>query len=58
MDKIKLKNCPFCGGEANFRYWTINKGVKICVECPNCGIATELYYNAKKAAGIWNRRVN
>lgn len=35
MSKIKLKLCPFCGGEA-----VIHVGDGVCVICKECGCRT------------------
>lgn len=69
MDEIKLKPCPFCGGEAAaFEY-----GGSCWVRCRNCRVMTEVFYNVftdnltnttvqqdgkLKALKAWNRRVN
>lgn len=68
--KIKLKPCPFCGGEAEF-YRTpikINGGYcdSVVVRCKDCEARTaRILYNARKhqndseydeAAAAWNTR--
>ena len=59
MSEIKLKNCPFCGGEA---YFSTNDaddaddGIKFRVMCHECGITTKLYDSAKCAIRVWNKR--
>ena len=57
MDDLKLKPCPFCGGEAilvkdfsAFKDWTY-------VRCQGCGAATSVSGNAFKAIDSWNKRV-
>ncbi len=61
MNGIKLKKCPFCGGEG--RIFIGNGGVS--VYCTNCGITTPTYvdsatttssYALGNAVGIWNNR--
>lgn len=58
----ELKHCPFCGGEARFR-WSVLFTHEAYVECVNCGSRTMaisangLDYAKKNAAFIWNRRV-
>ena len=59
MANIKLKPCPFCGGEAimenlnvpTYRFRVICNNVK-CDVHPN----TWLRRSAKEAAEVWNRR--
>ena len=56
MSEIKLKPCPFCGGEAELGTFSTNSDDKFLVECSNCGVATLLYYDTEKATEAWNRR--
>ena len=59
MNEIKLKHCPFCGGEASLShlprwgYW---------VECENmeCYLmpTTVSFPTAEEAVDAWNRRSN
>ena len=68
MADVKLKSCPFCGGEAYYRTPTHLKGTAfdvMMVECKQCGAspyAVEVYeYNTeenkrKAIAEVWNRR--
>lgn len=62
MDEIKLKLCPFCGGEAKIK---INAGhgyEQAYVECTNCAVRTKMidqslkYCANDKAAELWNKR--
>lgn len=61
--KLKLKPCPFCGGEAVLKI----KGFDIFnnaafVTCLSCGVSTRLipqsseYVASQEAAAMWNRR--
>ena len=68
MSEIKLKPCPFCGGEAYFRKPQKEKGgafVSVGVECKKCGAYpySTLCYEflseselQEAAAKSWNRR--
>lgn len=58
MSEIKLKSCPFCGGEARVmppkgfvsyvaHYW---------VSCKNCHVQTDFVTSRKEAMEAWNRR--
>ena len=62
MNEIKLKPCPFCGGEA-----VIHVGGGVCVICKECGCSTTSLvdgnYQGKPHGGAiyrvvkkWNRR--
>ena len=64
MDKIKLKPCPFCGGEAEInidreavedtekRHWAYT------VVCKRCCATSGLTYLPEKACEAWNRRAD
>lgn len=54
MDKIELKPCPFCGGEAIFRFIsTYSSGGDRCIGydfkivCSNCGITLPSRYEIR-----------
>ena len=59
---IKLKPCPFCGGEAKFEEVTIefNSGFwdygGIVIKCSKCGVQTNAYSQTGMAARAWNTR--
>ena len=63
MSKIKLKPCPFCGGEAVLKRDRIGL---YCAQCPDCGCMTTFQFDLgegeevskRKAADIWNRRAD
>ena len=67
-----IKNCPFCGGEAKFRYCTpdgrystdeLNQKVygvvasHYIIQCTKCGVRTKVYGTSKGAFNCWNRRI-
>lgn len=64
MKEIKLKECPCCGGESNFRSIEGASGrpVSVCVCCTKCGLETKYFkasadYCAKEeVAKAWNER--
>ena len=63
MSEIKLKPCPFCGGEAILKRDRIGL---YCVKCTNCGCMTTFQFDfgegeevsGRKAADVWNRRID
>lgn len=59
MSEIKLKPCPFCGGEA-FCYVSgrIEPGTPdmFWVRCKKCDVVTKSYTTREKAIKKWNRR--
>ena len=69
LEEIKLKPCPFCGGEAKMKHGfpgQQKKGVRqAVVQCKSCGCRTVTYrqlpYQSytevdEQAANTWNRR--
>lgn len=64
MEEIKLKECPCCGGETNFRHidGVSGRPISVCAHCTKCGLETKAFkvsvdYCAKEeAAKVWNRR--
>lgn len=60
-DKIKLKPCPFCGGNAEFAhggYWGSELFKVVCGNKDKCVILPETgaYFIKEQAATAWNRR--
>ena len=61
MTEIKLKPCPFCGGEADFGTNPVGYRT-IWVRCKKCKISTASFESnlyscaAEKAAEVWNNR--
>lgn len=56
-DEYKLNPCPFCGGEATLGAVCPDIYARFYIFCKNCLVATDLYFDAKKAREHWNRRV-
>lgn len=58
MDEVKLKPCPFCGGEADCNNDGFMQGgnKKWAVECINCGVVSSFFDSRYDAAEAWNRR--
>lgn len=62
MDELKLRNCPFCGGNAKMRIEAAFGRRSATVECENCGarcgyVEESINYCAtEKVAENWNRR--
>lgn len=55
MTEIKLKRCPFCGGEASLSDEP-DKYYKYTVYCTKCGIRTLSEHIESIAIHAWNRR--
>lgn len=60
-DKIKLKPCPFCGGDAEFAhggYWGSELFKVVCGNKDKSVILPETgaYFIKEQAAAAWNRR--
>lgn len=55
MSEIKLKPCPFCGGEAelfrDYMGWYV-------IECTACGNGTLHFAKSDGAVNAWNRRAD
>lgn len=54
MSDVKLKPCPFCGGEAS-----INRPsgrMLFCVVCDDCDANGGYYFTEEDAARAWNDR--
>lgn len=51
--EIKLKPCPFCGGEAKI----IKGALRVWIHCFGCGIELAAHYLTEEdAAYDWNKR--
>ena len=56
-DYLKLRNCPFCGGDAEIVKEDQFGRLRFFVTCLGCGIETPRTAMTKeKAAEAWNRR--
>jgi len=60
-DEVKLKPCPFCGGEAEIDDKIYSFGpVEVVVQCSNnnCGVVptTNYYYDKARSIKEWNKR--
>lgn len=56
-DKIELKTCPFCGGEARMEHFSEYDDEGYAVRCSECGIESpNCCSNEHEAAQWWNRR--
>lgn len=57
---IKLKPCPFCGGDAEIA--SVKSGIfrhaYYYVRCTMCGATSRVQETARKAERSWNRRAN
>lgn len=56
MSHIKLKTCPFCGGEELGVREVWKRGSMFWVVCGSCGASSDLLESEEKAAEAWNRR--
>lgn len=55
----ELKPCPFCGGKADIRDFTIiDSDPEIDIFCTNCGGQTFVYKTKAEAIEAWNRRAD
>ena len=64
----ELKNCPFCGGDAEKRYLKRKKLFAsmrfpynthyVYVRCKVCGVTSSVYVTIENAIEAWNRRVS
>ena len=54
MSVIKIKLCPFCGGEPHI----LSNDKTSCVRmwCFNCGVSTGWFLDKKSLLKVWNRR--
>ena len=60
MPEIKLKPCPFCGGEAEMFSWQahINDEYHLNLVCTTCGAGFQDVSSKEDALKAWNRRAD
>lgn len=58
MADVKLKPCPFCGGEAIHRYGSNIAKYYVCCENPKCRVQpiTDAHQSKAVVTREWNRR--
>ena len=56
MDEIKLKPCPFCGGEAEIFVSDVTD--RAVVYCKGCDAQIQIKPNEEEAIEAWNERVS
>lgn len=55
MAEIKLRKCPFCGGEAQM--WESDITGRALIYCSCCDAGISLKKNIAEAIEAWNKRV-
>lgn len=56
MKNKELRECPFCGGEAELLDYPEVEAY--CVACLECGVETLFYSSKEKVIKDWNTRTN
>lgn len=56
MGGVKLKPCPFCGGEAKITQACVMQPL-FCVHCVDCDTSGGHYFTEEDAIEAWNTRV-
>lgn len=57
MNEVKLKRCPFCGGEAEIIEAEGNEPETICIQCSSCGVSVHhKWLEPEVLIDYWNRR--
>lgn len=62
MGEIKLKPCPFCGGQAKIKRYVNGCNEWSEIRCSKCGVRQDSimngYYKDDEATEAWNRRAD
>lgn len=53
---MKLKPCPFCGGEADLYFLSYDR--RYFVICEKCDFKTAEFWTEKEAVDAWNKRAD
>ena len=58
MTQIELKQCPFCGSNAELNESYVGNSVRYYVGCASkrCYVATSCRRTIKSVVNVWNRR--
>ena len=56
-DYPKLRECPFCGGEARVVETDVHTFKAVCTKCP-CSVGRHCYSVKEEAVIAWNRRAD
>ena len=56
-DYQKLRECPFCGGEAVLTQGTFNNKISKVI-CKHCLASTKIFHTPYGAIAAWNTRTN
>ena len=57
QEKLKIKRCPCCGGDALLTVLANSNGrITAWVRCEDCGLSSEMYEDADDALAAWNKR--
>ena len=54
MSDVKLKPCPFCGGEAKLHHNSLTDKFKVW--CSECDCRTDVYSDKEEVVKCWNTR--
>ena len=55
---MKLKTCPFCGGEGACNKDSDRKGFQFYAFCSSCFCMTDYQSSQETAIKIWNERID
>lgn len=53
-DYLNLRECPFCGGNAEL---SVHRGAVVFVQCQQCDATFPMFDSEQEAIDAWNRRV-